>query len=267
MVVRAQLRGETGLAEIYSRLRDVLGLEDQGPADSRAVRAYQIVAGMGFTEGDIVTMEDLAAAFVEGLLGGRLPPGYERIMAHLSCLLHPGQEELLPQEGRTHWRIWEIFAAAQHQQRQFCVVAVYAGCVSITGASFPSSDPIGFLENHPLVEAMQRKFRNLMVSFQETQMCLTSTVRISLELETKMANFTVRLRSFLQETVRRMTRRQEPYGNLAMLTAIDEGMRWMEQRCSWLSAEAGYIALKVRQLIASSPDMALQQQLPVAAGS
>eukprot|EP00435_Cladocopium_sp_Y103_P018215 s4213_g4.t1 len=90
----------------------------------------------------------------------------KRVAEDLLCLLKPVEEELLPPRGPTDLRIWEIFAAARMQQRQFNMVAAYAGYTR--NQTYQRSLP----EKNELVRAMQTKFKELLSSFQHVQLHL-----------------------------------------------------------------------------------------------
>ena len=140
----------------------------------------------------------------------------------LLCLLKPlpVEEELLPPEGRTDLRIWEIFAAAKAQQRQFNMVAVYANCLP---------------ETNELVQSMQAKFKSLLSSFKRVQLHLEGERLLGRELSSKMTGFAMRLKSCCRGVVGNMT--SEEYDRSKATR------RW-----SQLSAEASQIAAQVKEL-------------------
>ena len=140
----------------------------------------------------------------------------------LLCLLKPlpVEEELLPPEGRTDLRIWEIFAAAKAQQRQFNMVAVYANCLP---------------ETNELVQSMQAKFKSLLISFKRVQLHLEGERLLGRELSSKMTGFAMRLKSCCRGVVGNMT--SEEYDRSKATR------RW-----SQLSAEASQIAAQVKEL-------------------
>jgi hypothetical protein len=91
------------------------------------VQKLRNVTDMDLAEEDILSMEDLAVACAKHFKPGVYPHSeIKQLPEDLLCLLKPVEEELLPPEGPTD-RIWEIFAAAKKQHKQFSIVAVYAG--------------------------------------------------------------------------------------------------------------------------------------------
>ena len=241
------------LPEIHAELR--AALEGAPPPQGRdwlerINTAQEFVRSLNFEDADIVSIKDFAVACVQKWnhdhlefnrqLG--LECGIEgaQAMAHqLGCLLEPTQEELLPPDEPTDWRIWEIFAAAQIQQRQFCILTQYQ-YVMTSSCKLP--------ENSPVVQAIQ-KFQGLQASFQQAHSHLASHMRISSELETKLTNFEIRLSQFLDHgSINGLIGLCE----LLNWATIVKNVQWMQLRCQWLSAEASEIAAEVAKCTATS---------------
>ena len=244
----AELKGESCTSEKSQQTRR--------EAISRArsfVEKFRKVTEMDLGEEDIVSMEDLAVAcaksqfwvrhlwdrdywepnYLDGSLQCRsspyeYSPGMERVAEDLLCLLKPlpVEEELLPPEGPTDLRIWEIFAAAEVQRGQFSIVACYASCL-------PPEKRLP--EHHELIQSVQAKFKDLVSSFQHMQLHLERQGLLGSELRTKMTCFAVRLKKYCQAAVGNMTS-----GKYDRSKAI--------QRWSWLSAVAAHIAAEVKEL-------------------
>ena len=143
----------------------------------------------------------------------------EKVAEDLLCLLKPVEEELLPPEGPTDLRIWEIFAAAKVQHRQFSIVAI--------GFQLP--------ETNELVQATQAKFKGLLSSFQHVQLQMERQGLLGRELSSKMTGFTMRLKSACRGVVRNMTSGKDDRSKATR--------RW-----SQLSAAASQIAAQVKEL-------------------
>ena len=147
------------------------------------------------------------------------------------------KEELLPPAGPTD-RIWEIFAAAKMQHRQFGIVAVYAGLER----SLP--------ETNELVQSIQAKFRGLLSSFQHVQLQMERQGLLPSELQTKMTSFAKRLKSYCRGFVTSMMTTQW-VGQIArqqLFGHIQTQLQPMTQRWARLSAEAAQIAAAVKDL-------------------
>ena len=152
----------------------------------------------------------------------------EKVAEDLLCLLKPVQEELLPPEGPTDLRIWEIFAAAKAQQRQFNMVAVYANCLP---------------ETNELVQSMQAKFKSLLSSFKRVQLHLEGERLLGRELSSKMTGFAMRLKSCCRGVVGNMTS-----GRKMTAARLQDDRSKATRRWSQLSAEASQIAAQVKEL-------------------
>lgn len=204
-------------------------------------KLQQNVAEMDLAEEDIVSMEDLAVACAKYFkpygYGVHAHPDRKQLAEDLLCLLKPVEEELLPLEGPTD-RIWEIFAAAKKQHKQFSIVAVYAGYQR------------GLPETNELVQSMQAKFKDLLSSFQHVQLQMERQGLLGPELQTKMTSFAKRLKSCCRGVVTNMMTRwgETPKKNVNFLNEISRELRGMTERWSRLSAEASQIAAQVKEL-------------------
>ena len=224
------------------------------------VEKFRTVTRMDLDEEDIVSMEDLAVVCaksqfwdkdlwqqsVSHTYGYVLSCPYEhsevkRVAEDLLCLLKPveeeEEEELLPPASPTDQRIWEIFASAKMQHKQFSIVAVYAG--------FQRSLP----ETNELVQSTQAKFKSLLSSFQHVQLQMERQGLLGPELQTKMTRFPKRLKSYCQGfATSMMTRWGDQHGKKAFVYTIQLQLDGMTQRWSRLSAEASQIAAQVKEL-------------------
>ena len=160
---------------------------------------------MNLEEKDILSMADFAVG-----MAGRFPElqdGYDRKCASaasdLLFLLRPIEEKLLPSKGAADWRIWEIFAAAEVQRKQICVLARYAGCFK-----GESSDTCG-ISKSPLAMSTEKKLADLVAAFKDVQSQLEG--HISSELHSEMTKFTEQLKSWLGHLVYRMKSRKPTY--------------------------------------------------------
>ena len=152
---------------------------------------------MNLEKKDIFSMADFAVGMAPDLLCLLKPD--------LLCLLKPIEEKLLPSKGTADWRIWEIFAAAEVQRKQICVLARYASWFK-----GKSPDPSGLAEI-PLVVSTEKKLADLVAAFKDVQSQLEG--HISSELHSKMTWFTQRLESWCGDLVGRMKirYREPPY--------------------------------------------------------
>ena len=202
------LRMAQSIPEIYPKLREALELFlHDHRVGSKFELCFRTVTEMDLAEEDILSMEDFAVAFAQSFSFIRehkkhygcpgWPHGAKQVAEDLLCLLKPVEEELLPPEGPTDQRIWEIFAAAKMQHRQFIIVAAYAGF----RGSFP--------ETNELVQSMQAKFKDLFSSFEQVQLQMERQGLVSQELRAKMVVFAKRLKSYCRGSVTSMMTQQE----------------------------------------------------------
>ena len=210
--------------EVTSRLAESQARQD---ASRRAVsfrEKFLKVAEMELTEVDIVSMEDLAVACAKPLFWNDscwvypdmwygCPRPYEnssvkQVAEDLLCLLKPVGEQLLPPDGPADLRIWETFAAAKMQHRQFCIAAVYPKKIALRGKDMKT----GLQKNNFLVLAMKRKFKGLVNAFEKVHLSIET--HVSPELRSSLTNFTARLSSCCEGTIRRMTWENFPQANL-----------------------------------------------------
>ena len=216
-------------------------LNDQGRQGRQASDLFsprfQYDADMVLAEEDIMSMEDLAVACAKPLLKDRPTSVLKQIAEDLLCLLKPVGEQLLPPEGPTDVQIWETFAAAEMQQKQFCIAAVYPKKIAIQNKPLET----GLQRNNFLVLAMEKKFKGLVTAFENVHFSIQA--HVSAELHSSLTNFTARLNSCCEGTIRRMTlpRDKFPQANL------DTEMREMTERWSRLSVQASQIAHQVAQ--------------------
>ena len=246
-----------GLPEIYAELRAALEGPPpevhhwhEGPLPKRdpwllaAAKKSVSNLNLNFQDADIVTIQDFAVACIQTLAeiyctnidnvdeiyhGMFLNGKQDQEMAdHLRCLLEPIQEEILPPDGPTDWRIWEIFGAAQMQQRQFCILVAYEG-----------------MHRSERSKTLIQRFQGLKTSFQQAHSHLAKQIRISSELQTKLNNFETRLSQLSQFLDHDLPKR--PKRERGSLTFVN-GVEWLQLRCQWLSAEASEIAEEVAQL-------------------
>lgn len=211
---------------------------------SSFVEKFRKVTWMNLAEEDIVSMEDLAVA-CSGLFWNDRSwdtsspyvyenPELKQVAEDLLCLLKPVGEQLLPPEGPTDVQIWETFAAAKVQQKQFCIAVAYP--LTIAGIE------TGLQRNNFLVLAMERKFRGLVNAFEKVHLSIRAD--ISAELDNSLTNFTARLNSCCEGMIRRMT--WAPSGKVPEEEEeLGEEMRAMTVRWSRLSAQASQIAHQV----------------------
>eukprot|EP00435_Cladocopium_sp_Y103_P025608 s4213_g6.t1 len=199
----AELRGKCTTSENWQQTR-----REATTQALRFVEKFRKVTEMDLAEEDIVA-EDLL------------------------CLLKPVGEQLLPPEGPTDLRIWETFAAAKMQQKQFCIAAVY-----------PRKSERGLLRNNFLVSAIGKRFKRLVNSFEEVHLSIQAD--ITAELHNSLTNFTVRLNSCCEGMIRRMT--WSPSGKICVGASLEAEMHKMTERWSRLSAQASQIAHQVAQL-------------------
>ena len=230
------------MSEIHRTLRKALEsyLRAFHWLTSDDVQKLRNVTDMDLAEEDILSMEDLAVACAKHFKPGVYPHSeIKQLPEDLLCLLKPVEEELLPPEGPTD-RIWEIFAAAKKQHKQFSIVAVYAGYQR------------GLPETNELVQSMQAKFKSLLSSFQHVQLQMERQELLGPELQTKMTSFAMRLKSCCRGLVTNMmTRWGDQLGKhrkLDFVYTIQRQLNGMTQRWSRLSAEASQIAARVKEL-------------------
>ena len=242
-------------------------LHEIGPARQHAnAKAHRFLekfrhgTGIVVAEEDIVSMEDLAVAcsglfwnddssWSWSLVNYRCCPyeypSLKQVAEDLLCLLKPSPvgEQLLPPEGPTDVRIWETFAAAKVQQKQFCIAAVYPN--KIAGIE------TGLRPSNFLVSAMERKFSGLVNAFEKAHFSIQAD--ISAELHNSLTNFTARLNSYCEGMIRRMWSRLQGFPRADLAVEMHE----MTERWSRLSAQASQIAHQVAQLPvgAGAPEM------------
>jgi len=153
---------------------------------------------MNLEDEDIFSMADFAVG-----MAGHVPNLWPEAASDLLCLLKPIEEKLLPSKGTADWRIWEIFAAAEVQRKQICVLARYAGCFK-----GESSDTCG-ISKSPLAMSTEKKLADLVAAFKDVQSQLEG--HISSELHSEMTKFTEQLKSWLGHLVYRMKSRKPTY--------------------------------------------------------
>ncbi|CAJ1372289.1 unnamed protein product [Effrenium voratum] len=199
-------------------------------------------------------MEDLAVAYVQDnrLIGWPhtwgLRGDWRTLVENLLCLLKPVEEELLPPRGPVNCRIWEIFARAKFQQRQWFVVAsILRNMNPRLNVDEPAQRP-GLPEDHVMVMTIQKGFNHLLASFHAVQRHLERCQLISTELQTNMIIFRARLESCSRSIVGAITR--QPWCQPGKyLPRPDENFdAHMTERWQWLSADACKIAEEVGKL-------------------
>ena len=251
----AELKGEPEMSEKWQQTRREAMIRARG-----FVEKFRKVTRMNLDEEDILSMEDLAVACTKSQFWATdiwdqrylrdqdyfsrvITPNYhcyscpyeyssdvKMVAEDLLCLLKPlpVEEELLPPEGPTDLRIWEIFAAAEVQQRQFCLVAAYASCLP---------------ETNELVQSMQAKFKSLLSSFKQVQLHMEREGLLGSELGSKMTGFAMRLKSCCRGVVGNMTS-----GRKMTAARLQDDRSKATRRWSQLSAEASQIAAQVKEL-------------------
>eukprot|EP00435_Cladocopium_sp_Y103_P034801 s888_g9.t1 len=120
------------------------------------------IRGLDLEEEDILSMADLAVG-IAGCYRGLRGLFVASTRSDLLCLLKPIEEKLLPPEGPTNWQIWEIFAAAEMQRSQVCLLFLLARVFK-----GKSSDSCG-LAASPLVMSTEKKLADLLSAFQDVQ--------------------------------------------------------------------------------------------------
>ena len=141
---------------------------------------------------DLVSVEDLAASIVAVMQTGWSTErsDWADLADYLSCLLKPVEEELLPPDGPTDWRIWEIFAGAHMQRKQFCLIAEYA-----------TWDNFNRVRQAPLIVTACKKLRDLGQSFAKVYLQLVKHTHTSSEFLTILTEFMAELNSIIDLTV------------------------------------------------------------------
>ena len=249
-VSKHRLSGESmgpRLSEVYPKLREALqefGLEHGGLQEA-------LDGLVSLLEEDLVSMEDLAVAYVQDRLIGwphmfGLRGDWRTLVENLLCLLKPVEEELLPPRGPVNCRIWEIFARAKLQQRQWFVVASIVRNMSVRlNMDGPPQCP-GLPEDHVMVMTIQKGFSHLLASFHAVQRHLERCQLISTELQTNMIIFRARLESCSRSIVGAITRQPWP-GKYVPRPDENFDVR-MTERWQWLSADACKIAEELGKL-------------------
>lgn len=234
-----------GLPEIHAALREAL----QGAPEGRdwLTTARQFTSSLNFQNADILSIKDFAVALVDRayVYDQRSEQG-KAVADHLRCLLEPIQEELLPPDEPTDWRIWDFFADAQIQQRQFCILTQYGFINRLKFGKLP--------EYSPVVQAIQ-KFQGLKASFQQAHTHLARHMGISSELQTKLTHFQMRLSQFLDHDWCKNLHDSlgcSAWDMARMVVLVVSNVQWMQLRCQWLSAEASEIAAEVAKCTATS---------------
>ena len=185
----AQAMESASTPPIYAKVQVLLERWLLVEKDERKVLlpSIQDIKNLSLKEKDILSMADFAVG-----IAGHLP---EFVMSlgqgaarELLCLLEPIEEKLLPSKGTADWRIWEIFAAAEVQRKQFSVLARYASWFE-----GESSDAYGLAES-PLVMSTEKKLADLVPAFKDVQSQLDG--HISSELHSKMTEFTKKLQNW-----------------------------------------------------------------------
>jgi hypothetical protein len=235
------------LREIYRKLRkaleDVLSRDALPIVSDRFQPIFTEVGKMCLREEDIVSIEDFAVmvAFRLNVMnGGMRIPHYDPELQLFVCenllrLLRPVENGLLPPQGPTTLRIWEVFANANAQQRQFCILAVFVLCL---GAPLP----VILLKSNPMVVEIQRKFDGLLASFQQVRVLLEKQALLTPELQRLMKDFESRLSSCCQGMIPRILRKDR--------AACPDQQEFSELTMRWarLSAQASEIAVEVAKL-------------------
>ena len=235
------------LREIYQKLRkaleDVLSRDALPIVSDRFQPIFTEVGKMCLREEDIVSIEDFAVmvAFRLNVMnGGMRIPHYDPELQLFVCenllrLLRPVENGLLPPQGPTTLRIWEVFANANAQQRQFCILAVFFLCL---GAPLP----VILLKSNPMVVEIQRKFDGLLASFQQVRVLLEKQALLTPELQRLMKDFESRLSSCCQGMIPRILRKDR--------AACPDQQEFSELTMRWarLSAQASEIAVEVAKL-------------------
>lgn len=235
------------LREIYHKLRkaleDVLSRDALPIVSDRFQPIFTEVGKMCLREEDIVSIEDFAVmvAFRLNVMnGGMRIPHYDPELQLFVCenllrLLRPVENGLLPPQGQTTLRIWEVFANANAQQRQFCILAVFVLCL---GAPLP----VILLKSNPMVVEIQRKFDGLLASFQQVRVLLEKQALLTPELQRLMKDFESRLSSCCQGMIPRILRKDR--------AACPDQQEFSELTMRWarLSAQASEIAVEVAKL-------------------
>jgi hypothetical protein len=235
------------LREIYRKLRkaleDVLSRDALPIVSDRFQPIFTEVGKMCLREEDIVSIEDFAVmvAFRLNVMnGGMRIPHYDPELQLFVCenllrLLRPVDNGLLPPQGPTTLRIWEVFANANAQQRQFCILAVFVLCL---GAPLP----VILLKSNPMVVEIQRKFDGLLASFQQVRVLLEKQALLTPELQRLMKDFESRLSSCCQGMIPRILRKDR--------AACPDQQEFSELTMRWarLSAQASEIAVEVAKL-------------------
>ena len=235
------------LREIYHKLRkaleDVLSRDALPIVSDRFQPIFTEVGKMCLREEDIVSIEDFAVmvAFRLNVMnGGMRIPHYDPELQLFVCenllrLLRPVENGLLPPQGPTTLRIWEVFANANAQQRQFCILAVFVLCL---GAPLP----VILLKSNPMVVEIQRKFDGLLASFQQVRVLLEKQALLTPELQRLMKDFESRLSSCCQGMIPRILRKDR--------AACPDQQEFSELTMRWarLSAQASEIAVEVAKL-------------------
>lgn len=240
---------ERSLPEIHSKLQETLEnflhldwRQDEAGCSQVGDQLQQVAVKL--EEEDIVSMQDLAVACFDPMFWRHYSIHCKQYDQHvvcgnkflkqtaedLLCLLKPAEEELLLPPADV--RIWEAFAAAKMQHRQFSIVTAFGG--------YERSLP----ESNELVQSMQMKFEDLLSSFQEAQLHMDGQGLLSPKLKTQMTAFAKRLNSCCRGVVTSMKDRKD--GHLS--SVLFPGLGKAKLRWSQLASEAAQIAAEVREL-------------------